>query len=230
VVWSHLVNDEHQQVHHDVDVMPNGNLLYLVREYRSREEAIERGRAPEKVDEEGLWPDAVYEIRPLRDGGGAEVVWEWHAWDHLVQDHDPVRSGFGSVQGNPGRIDINADHRDRAPMTAEEIAALRELERQMAALGYVGGDEGDEGDDDEDPLGTAPDWLHMNAVTLHPELDLIVLSAANLNELWVIDHSTTTEEAASGTGGRQEGARQDGVRPFSRLVEPSSFSRSKPEM
>jgi hypothetical protein len=42
----------------------------------------------------------------------------------------------------------------------------------------------------------------MNAVTLHPELDLIVLSAANLNELWVIDHSTTTEEAASGTGGR----------------------------
>ena len=55
---------------------------------------------------------------------------------------------------------------------------------------------------DNNPLGTAPDWLHVNAVTLHPELDLIVLSVSSLNELWVIDHSTTTEEAASDAGGR----------------------------
>ena len=37
VVWSHVVNDERVQVHHDVDVLPNGNLLYVVREFRSRE-------------------------------------------------------------------------------------------------------------------------------------------------------------------------------------------------
>ena len=46
VVWSHRVSDENQQMHHDVDVLPNGNLLYVVREYRSREEAIECGRDP----------------------------------------------------------------------------------------------------------------------------------------------------------------------------------------
>ena len=203
VVWSHLINDEHQQVHHDVDVMPNGNLLCVVREYISREEAIESGRDPERVDEEGMWPDAIYEIRPARDGGETEVVWEWHAWDHLIQDHDETKSNFGSIQENPGRVDINVDHRDQERMTEEELEELRELEKQMAALGYGGEDEeAEEDEEDEYPLGTAPDWLHVNAVTLHPELDLIVLSVPNLNELWVIDHSTTTEQAASSAGGR----------------------------
>lgn len=202
VVWSHRVSDGHRQLHHDVDVLPGGNLLYVVREYRSREEAIESGRDPGKVDEEGMWPDAIYEIRPPRDGGEAEVVWEWHAWDHLVQDHDETKANHGSVREHSGRIDVNADHRDRPAMTEEELEELRELEEEMAALGY-GGDSEDENEEGEEyPLGTAPDWLHVNAVTLHPELDLIVLSVPNLNELWVIDHSTTTEEAASSAGGR----------------------------
>ena len=204
VIWSHRVSDEHMQMHHDVDVLPNGNLLYLVREYRSRPEAIENGRDPEKVDDEGMWPDAVYEIRPPRNGGEAEVVWEWHVWDHMVQDHDETKANYGSIPEHFTRIDINADHRERPPMTAKELEELRELEQQMAELGYGGTDEEQDEEDwfDKNPLGTAPDWLHVNAVTLHPELDLIVLSVSNLNELWVIDHSTTTEEAASDSGGR----------------------------
>lgn len=202
VVWSHRVGDEHRQMHHDVDVLPDGNLLYVVREYRSREEAIERGRDPAKVDDEGMWPDAIYEIRPPRDGGEAEVVWEWHAWDHLVQDHDPARSGYGSVREHPGRIDVNADHRDRPPPTEEELAQQRELREQMIALGYVDGPAAEEADEDDDSTGTAPDWLHVNAVTLHPVHDLIVLSVPRLNELWVLDHSTTSEQAATGAGGR----------------------------
>ena len=28
---------------------------------------------------------------------GGEVVWEWHLWDHLIQDHDAARSNFGDV-------------------------------------------------------------------------------------------------------------------------------------
>ena len=202
VVWSLLVNDEHQQVHHDFDVLPSGNLMYLVREYRSREEAIESGRDPAAVDGEGMWPDAIVEVRPPRNGAEAEVVWEWHAWDHLVQDHDETKSNHGSIQDHPDRIDVNADRRRRPSMTEEELRELRELEEQMAALGYGGGEEDEDDWYDSYPLGTAPDWLHTNAVTLHPELDLIVLSVSNLNELWVIDHSTTTEEAASDAGGR----------------------------
>lgn len=46
------------------------------------------------------------------------------------------------------------------------------------------------------------DWTHINSVNYNPELDQIVISAHGLSELWVIDHSTTTEEAAGHSGGR----------------------------
>lgn len=47
----------------------------------------------------------------------------------------------------------------------------------------------------------AKDWLHMNGVDYNPILDQIVFSSHNLNEWYVIDHSTTTAEASGHTGG-----------------------------
>jgi hypothetical protein len=46
------------------------------------------------------------------------------------------------------------------------------------------------------------DWVHMNSVAYNAQLDQILLSARWFNEIWIIDHSTTTEEAASHGGGR----------------------------
>ena len=45
------------------------------------------------------------------------------------------------------------------------------------------------------------DWTHINAVDYNATLDQIMLTTPNLNEVWVIDHSTTTAEAAGSTGG-----------------------------
>lgn len=45
------------------------------------------------------------------------------------------------------------------------------------------------------------DWLHTNAIDYNPELDQIVLSVPFFNEIWVIDHSTSTEEASGHSGG-----------------------------
>jgi hypothetical protein len=45
------------------------------------------------------------------------------------------------------------------------------------------------------------DWIHMNAIDYNPTLDQIVVSSHNLDEVWIIDHSTTTAQAASHTGG-----------------------------
>jgi hypothetical protein len=44
--------------------------------------------------------------------------------------------------------------------------------------------------------------LHTNAVAYHPGLDLILLSSPELSEIFVIDHSTTSAEAATSSGGR----------------------------
>lgn len=45
-------------------------------------------------------------------------------------------------------------------------------------------------------------WVHLNAIDYHPELDQIILSSRLFSEVWVIDHSTTTQEARQSIGGR----------------------------
>lgn len=45
------------------------------------------------------------------------------------------------------------------------------------------------------------DWIHMNGIDYNPVLDQIALSSHNLNEWYIIDHSTTTAEAATHSGG-----------------------------
>ncbi|MBT8190357.1 MAG: aryl-sulfate sulfotransferase, partial [Bacteroidia bacterium] len=46
------------------------------------------------------------------------------------------------------------------------------------------------------------DWNHFNAIDYNPKLDQVLISVRNSNEIWILDHSTTTEEAASHRGGR----------------------------
>ena len=49
--------------------------------------------------------------------------------------------------------------------------------------------------------GPLPDRYHMNGIDYNPELDQIVVSMHFMNSAFVIDHSTTTAEAAGHTGG-----------------------------
>jgi hypothetical protein len=48
---------------------------------------------------------------------------------------------------------------------------------------------------------TQKDWIHMNGIDYNATLDQITFSSHNINELYVIDHSTTTAQAAQHTGG-----------------------------
>jgi hypothetical protein len=48
---------------------------------------------------------------------------------------------------------------------------------------------------------TQKDWMHANGIDYNEELDQITFSSHMLNELYVIDHSTSTAEAAGHAGG-----------------------------
>ncbi|MCA9152300.1 MAG: aryl-sulfate sulfotransferase, partial [Planctomycetales bacterium] len=189
LLWSFRYADEQHCAHHDIAVLPNGNVLMIAWERKSVEEAIAQGRDP-KLLKDDLWPDYVVEIQPEGTTGG-KVVWEWHMWDHLIQEFDRNQPNYGIVYTHPGLIDINNTGAS-PPAGPDELAKLR-------SLGYVGG--GDDDDDDSDQRKRA-DWMHTNAIDYNPELDQIALSAKHFSEIWIIDHSTTTEEAASHQGGK----------------------------
>ena len=157
LLWAFEYSDENHCLHHDIEVLPNGNILMIAWEYKTRDEAINAGRNPSHMQTESIWPDHVIEVEPIGSSGGI-IVWEWHVWDHLIQDYDPAKDNYGIVEEHPELLDINYGNDGR-------------------------------------------DWNHLNSIAYNEVFDQIVLSCKNFNEIWVIDHSTTTEEAAGHTGG-----------------------------
>jgi hypothetical protein len=207
VLWEFELCDDQHSLHHDFEPLPNGNVLAIAWERLDHEDAVALGREPAKVRASGWWPDMVIEVRPTPPRGG-EIVWEWRSREHLVQDLDPSKPNHGVVADRPERIDVNAERHGPPPQSeAERLRQEREL-AELRELGYAGGEE------DGPPAGTAgtdpgagrehrsDDWLHLNSVDYDAQHDLVLLSTPELAEIWIIDHSTTTEEARGSTGGR----------------------------
>ncbi|NNE28223.1 MAG: hypothetical protein HKN16_01210 [Saprospiraceae bacterium] len=45
------------------------------------------------------------------------------------------------------------------------------------------------------------DYNHFNSIDYNPSLDQILISVRNSDEIWILDHSTTTQEATTHSGG-----------------------------
>ncbi len=156
LLWSFEMNNDSMRLHHDFSVMPNGNLLLIAWELKTKEEAIAAGRDTALITQDELWPDMIFEINPAND----EIVWEWHAWDHLIQDYDSTKANFGVV----------SDH------------------RELININYQTNNGG-------------ADWLHANSLDYNQDLDQIMISIPTFSEIWIIDHNTTTTQAAGHNGG-----------------------------
>ena len=160
IIWDYYLPQDICIPHHDITVLPNGNIITICSEEKTQEEGINAGI----LDLDGpMTLDMVVEIEPIGTDS-ANIVWKWHFWDHLIQDTDPNLPNFGVIANNPGRLDINCE----VPET--------------------------------EGLGIK-DWNHCNSISYNPILNQIVLSSRFMNELFVIDHSTTTQEAESSLGG-----------------------------
>ncbi|MEM7436098.1 MAG: aryl-sulfate sulfotransferase [Myxococcota bacterium] len=102
VVWSWALADDDFHAHHDIEPLPDGHVLVVAWELKSYEEVIDAGGDPAAV-QGPLWPDAVFEYDPTTDS----VVWEWHLWDHLIQEFDATKANYGIVADHPELVDIN---------------------------------------------------------------------------------------------------------------------------
>jgi len=186
LVWDYRYATEEYRAHHDVAIMSNGNILVIAWETKTPEEAIQAGRNPENTPRAGLWPDKVVELKPSGNSD-ATIVWEWHIWDHLIQDFDESKDNYGIPSEHPELLDINIGGHLPPPTTEEELDEARN--RNNAVTNTT-------------PDNRGADMYHMNAINYNRTLDQIVLSTPGIDEIMIIDHSTTTQEAASHSGGR----------------------------
>ena len=166
LLWNYEISNETYQHHHDVEPLPNGNILVIVWEHKTADEAYAVGRQSIDNSLNAMWSEAILELEPVGTND-VNIVWEWHLWDHLIQDVDPDLPNYGVISDHPELQDIN--------------------------YGNAGSNGG--------PGGANGDWKHFNAVAYNEDLDQIALSSRFHDEIYIIDHSTTTEEAAGHTGG-----------------------------
>lgn len=185
-IWDFEYATDDYRLHHDISIMPNGHILAIAWEHKTKDEVLAKGREPKYTPEDGLWPDKIIEIDPTRPKGG-DIVWEWHIWDHLIQDYDENLEGYGSPSDHPELLDINASAQEPDPMHPDTLAKVRRT--RNINMNVTAGSDG-------------CDVYHFNAIDYNPDLDQIAFSSPSLGEIFVIDHSTTTEEAAGHRGGR----------------------------
>ena len=152
VEWQYTYHSENFIAHHDAEMLPNGNILFISWERISASEAQQQGA---NVTND-IFPESLIEVDPSTN----QIVWRWNSFDHIIQDVDANKPNFGNINENPNRININYN---------SDI--------------------------------NNGDIMHANGIDYDETKDVIYLSVNFYSEIWVIDHSTTTTEAASNTGG-----------------------------
>ena len=106
LMWEFTYSSNMYVQHHDIEILPNGNVLLLATERKLGLDLIAAGRNPAFVFGNEVWSEMVVEVSPTGPTTGA-IVWEWHAWDHLVQDYDSMANFFGVVSDHQELIDLN---------------------------------------------------------------------------------------------------------------------------
>ncbi len=156
VLWDYTPPSPYR-IHHDIEPLPNGNILLNAWTDINYSQAVALGRDPDRTPPI-MAIEPVIEVRP-KGTNGADIVWVWDPLDHIVQAFNPDLPNFGMVSEHPELIDLNY------------------------------------------PPGGSDEWQHSNSISYNAELDQIIITDRNFDEMWIIDHNTTTEEAASHSGG-----------------------------
>lgn len=157
LVWSYDIASSGIKKHHDIEPLPNGNILLVARDIYTEAQILAMG-GDSLLSIDGRNLEKIVELQPVGTNS-ANVVWEWKFANHMVQDIDSTLPNYGVIGSHPELLNLNYDN------------------------------------------GETNDYVHLNAVDYNADLDQIMITARHTNEIYIIDHSTTTLEAASHSGG-----------------------------
>jgi hypothetical protein len=109
LVWSF----EYPDLHHDIEVLPNGNVLMTAWERMPIAEVLALGLnpafspIPDVTDNFGFYDgflfEKVIEVNPASN----EIVWSWSLREHLIQDYVADAPNYGAIEDFPRRINLN---------------------------------------------------------------------------------------------------------------------------
>mmetsp|Transcript_25606 Transcript_25606/g.64548 ORF Transcript_25606/g.64548 Transcript_25606/m.64548 type:complete len:494 (+) Transcript_25606:98-1579(+) len=181
VVWrfSKMPADTHL-THHDLEPMPNGNVLALC--WRRVPSGDVPGRKPDLMPDGEVWDNIVIEIQP-NGMGGADEVWRWSFFDHLLQVHRTEGTPGSTPRDNPHLMHVNFcpqgglhGVRNRNTLFPDCKKRCRNM-RHTATTAY------------EDTPGKTgeKDWLHCNSVSYCPSRNHILININVLSEMVIID-------------------------------------------
>ncbi len=172
LTWSYTLANAQYQLHHDSILLPNGNVLAIAWERLSSAQAVAMGRDPALLN-----PAVNKELWP-------EAILEIKpdlvagsggqiVWEWHMKDH--VIQSYDA--GKPSYV------------KASEIVKNPQLINLNFIPRGLGAD------------ANLADWAHFNAIDFNPVTNQILVSSREFSEVWMIDHSTTTAQAASHSGG-----------------------------
>ncbi|MCF6132392.1 aryl-sulfate sulfotransferase [Flavobacterium wongokense] len=157
VVWTYATTANGIMQHHDIEPLPNGNIICIAADRYTQAQMTAQGRNP-AITGANLKLEKIVELHPVGTNS-ATIVWEWKFKDHLIQDFDATKLNYGVVDQHAELLDVNYDN------------------------------------------GNTTEFIHANGIDYNAALDQILISGRHLNEIYIIDHSTTTAQAASHSGG-----------------------------
>lgn len=103
VLWTFTYSSATYCLHHDICPLPNGNVLLISYDVHSAAEATQAGASQNIL----VWSDKIIEVKPTGATTG-EIVWQWRAWDHLVQNVNSAKDNYQtSIVQHPERLNIN---------------------------------------------------------------------------------------------------------------------------
>jgi hypothetical protein len=159
VRWQFWNSVTHHMAFGDAIMLPNGNVLTPILEWKTKEEAMAAGRDEKTLSDRGLLVPGLMEVTPSGKNAGVPV-WRWSLWNHVFQSRHPALPNYSFPKPIEGCIDIDS------------VATSSRL------------------------------WLSPFRIEFDAINNLVLLSVRELGEVWVIDHSTSTEIATKDEGGK----------------------------
>lgn len=191
--------------HHEIDELPNGNLLVLGSEVREIEDyytSEEDAHAPRKKQK--VMGDQIIEFQ--RDG---QVVWRWHAFDHL----DPFRIGYETFtdywpdRGFPEVLDWShgngldyVEEDDALLLSLRFQDAIVKIDRKTGELRWILGGEDGWGDNLKPkvlkPEGEVLFPWHQHAPSMLPDGQVLLYNNLNHNRRPFSDAADAPEKVS----------------------------------